>query len=306
MDSISGGLNFFLLSYLKSAAYQLLYMVALPTRVAFSIVQPDPQKFGYEDLLMMRTRYPAKAWRTPDVRQQQAKYAARVTKIARLYGSKRLLEVGCGQGLAAMILQQEGFDVAANDVVDILDPVARQEGMNFLEGDVCRGLSYPEAAFDLAFSVNSFEHFNDPTAALDEMLRVTRPGGLIYLTFDPLYYSPWGLHAARRLGFPYPQILFSEATIQRFVDEKADEIAETYDPTSDITHIGPPLNHWTVEQYRQIFRQRRGALNIIFYNERTALDGLGMLTTHIGLFKANSQSFSSLIVSGINLLARKM
>lgn len=300
-------LNFFFLSHLKSAAFRLSRLAAFPARVAFSIARPDPRQFGYEDLLAMRTRYPAQAWQTPEGRQQhQAKWAGRVTKIARLYGSKRLLEIGCGHGLAATILQQAGFEVAANDVVNILDPAARQAGVKFLEGDVCRGLNYPDAAFDLVFSVNSFEHFTDPAAALDEMLRVTRPVGLIYLTFDPLYYSPWGLHAERRLGFPYPQILFSETTIQRFVDEKAAEIAETYDPTSDRTRISPPLNHWTVEQFRQIFRQRRGALKMIVYTERTALQGLGMVATHAGLFKAHTPSFTSLMVSGINLLARKM
>jgi len=300
-------LNFFFLSRLISAAFRLSHLATLPVWAAFSIARPDPRQLGYEDLLAMRARYPVQMRQIPESRQQhQAKWAGRVAKIARLYGSKRLLEVGCGHGLAATILQQAGFDVTANDVVNILDPATHQAGVKFIEGDICRGLNYPDAAFDLVFSVNSFEHFNDPAAALDEMLRITRPGGLIYLTFDPLYYSPWGLHAVRRLGFPYPQILFPETTIQRFVDEKAAEIAETYDPTSDKTHISPPLNRWKVEQFRQIFWQRRGALKMIVYTERTALQGLGMVAAHAGLFKAHAPSFTSLIVSGINLLARKV
>lgn len=300
-------LNFFFLSRLISVAFRLSHLVTFPAWVAFSIARPDPRQLGYKDLLAIRARYPVRARQTSESRQQhQAKWAGRVAKIARIYKCKRLLEVGCGHGLAATILQQAGFDVTANDVVNILDPVARQAGVKFLEGDICQGLIYPDAAFDLVFSVNSFEHFDDPAAALDEILRETRQGGLIYLTFDPLYYSAWGLHAVSRLGFPYPQILFPEATIQRFVDEKATEIAESYDPTSDKTHISPPLNHWSVEQFRQIFWQRRGALKMIFYTERTALQGLGMVTTHAGLFKAYAPSFTSLIVSGINLLARKM
>jgi len=307
MDSTIDRLIFFSLSRLESAAFRLSRLAALPAWAAFTLARPTPRQLGYEDLLAMRARYPVQARQTTDDRQQhQAKWAGRVAKIARLYGCRRLLEVGCGHGLAATILQQAGFEVTANDVVNILDPAAHQAGVRFLEGDVCRGLSYPGAAFDLVFSVNSFEHFDDPAAALDEMLRETRPGGLIYLTFDPLYYSPWGLHAVRRLGFPYPQILFPETTIQRFVDEKAAEIAETYDPTSDKTHISPPLNRWTVEQFRQIFRQRRGALKMIAYTERTALQVLGIVAAHAGLFKAHTPSFASLMVSGIKLLARKM
>jgi SAM-dependent methyltransferase len=301
-----GGLKFLLVGYLKKVAYLLIRIASIPLRLAFSLTQPDPRKLGYEDLLRLCARYSAKAWQTSDAGVYEMNYAGQISGIASLYGSRRLLEIGCGFGLAAKTLQQAGFEVSANDVVDALDPAVRQTGVNFLQGDICRGLTFPDAAFDLVFSVNSFEHFFDPPAALDEFLRMTRPGGLIYLTFDPLYYSPWGLHAARRLGFPYPQILFNDGTIQQFVDEKADEIVGTYDPSSDRTKIGPQLNRWTVEQYRQTFKRRKAALKIIFYAERTSLAGLGMLATHLSLFKANSQSFSNLTTNGITILARKM
>jgi SAM-dependent methyltransferase len=300
---------FFFLNRMISAAFRLSHLATLPVRAVFAIARPDSHQFDYEDLLAMRARYPAQARsaQTSDDRQRhQVKWAGRVTKIARIYGCKRILEVGCGHGLATTILQQAGFEVIANDVVNILDSAANQAGVKFIEGDICQGLNYQDATFDLVFSINSFEHFHNPAAALDEMLRLTRPGGLIYLTFDPLYYSPWGLHAIRRLGFPYPQILFPESTIQRFVDEKAAEIAETYDSTSDKTHISPPLNRWTVEQFRQIFSQKRDILKMIIYTERTALKDLGMVVAHAGLFKAYAPSFTSLIVSGINLLARKI
>jgi SAM-dependent methyltransferase len=46
---------------------------------------------------------------------------------------------------------------------------------------------------DICFSSNVLEHVSDPTGLIDEMVRVTRPGGLIYLSFTNLY-SPWGGH----------------------------------------------------------------------------------------------------------------
>jgi len=50
-----------------------------------------------------------------------------------------------------------------------------------------------DGAADLAFSSNVLEHVADPEAFVDEMVRVTRPGGLIYLSFTA-WYSPWGGH----------------------------------------------------------------------------------------------------------------
>ena len=300
-------LKFLLLSHIKTIVFRLTSLTTLPSRVLFSLARPAAQQLSYDDLLAMRAQYPAKTGQTASDRQQhQIKWAGRVAEIAEIYGCSKLLEIGCGKGLAARNLQRAGFDVSANDVVNVLELSALQAGVRFLEGDICEGLSYPDAEYDLIYSVNAFEHFHDPAAALGEMIRMLKPGGMLYLTFDPLYYSPWGLHAVRRLGFPYPQVLFAETTIQRFVNEKAAEIAESYDPVSDKTKISPPLNYWSVEQFRQMFKQRHGELKMVAYTERTTLQGLGMIAHHPGVFKAYAPSFASLVVSGINLLAKKI
>jgi len=46
---------------------------------------------------------------------------------------------------------------------------------------------------DICFSSNVLEHVADPVGLLEEMIRATRPGGLIYLSFTN-WYSPWGGH----------------------------------------------------------------------------------------------------------------
>ena len=46
---------------------------------------------------------------------------------------------------------------------------------------------------DLVFSSNVLEHVADSGAMVNELIRVARPGGLIYLSFT-LWYSPWGGH----------------------------------------------------------------------------------------------------------------
>jgi SAM-dependent methyltransferase len=46
---------------------------------------------------------------------------------------------------------------------------------------------------DVTFSSNVLEHVPDPIGLIEEMIRVTRPGGLVYLSFCN-WYSPWGGH----------------------------------------------------------------------------------------------------------------
>jgi SAM-dependent methyltransferase len=46
---------------------------------------------------------------------------------------------------------------------------------------------------DICVSSNVLEHVRDPGGLIEEMVRATKPGGLIYLSFTN-WYSPWGGH----------------------------------------------------------------------------------------------------------------
>jgi SAM-dependent methyltransferase len=46
---------------------------------------------------------------------------------------------------------------------------------------------------DVCLSSNVLEHVRDPRGFIEELARVTRPGGLIYLSFTN-WLSPWGGH----------------------------------------------------------------------------------------------------------------
>ena len=54
-------------------------------------------------------------------------------------------------------------------------------------------LPLPDDFADLVFSSNVLEHVPDPSRFIDESVRVTRPGGQIYLSFT-VWWSPWGGH----------------------------------------------------------------------------------------------------------------
>ena len=78
--------------------------------------------------------------------------------------------------------------------------------IEFAYGDA-QDLIYKDNAFDLVFSLNTFEHIPSPAAALREALRVTRPGGLIYLSFDPVWTADSGSHFLHYIGAPWAHLL---------------------------------------------------------------------------------------------------
>jgi ubiquinone/menaquinone biosynthesis C-methylase UbiE len=99
----------------------------------------------------------------------------------------RVLDVGCGpgsitRGLAECVAPGEvvGVDVS-DEVLEIARSEAvsrRVQNLRFERGSAYE-LPLADASFDVAFAHQVLQHLGEPAAALREMLRVVRPGGLV-------------------------------------------------------------------------------------------------------------------------------
>ena len=103
-----------------------------------------------------------------------------------------VLDIGGGPGYFADAFAQAGARYAGLEP-DAGELTARGGvASNAVRGS---GLDLPVAdrSVDLAFSSNVLEHVPDPRRMADEMLRVTRPGGVVFISWTP-WLSPWGGH----------------------------------------------------------------------------------------------------------------
>lgn len=98
-----------------------------------------------------------------------------------------LLDVGCGSGLAMELAHQRGATVSGLDAAEGLLALARKR---LPDGDLRHGdveaLPYEDETFDAVTAFNSVQYATDPTAALREIKRVSRPGA-------PVAIATWGL-----------------------------------------------------------------------------------------------------------------
>lgn len=92
----------------------------------------------------------------------------------------RLLDVGCGAGLAAQLAAEFGAQVTGVDAAPAFIEIARERlpDGDFRVGDM-EELPYAEASFDVVTGFNSFQHAANPVAALKEAKRVARVGGRV-------------------------------------------------------------------------------------------------------------------------------
>jgi SAM-dependent methyltransferase len=92
-----------------------------------------------------------------------------------------------------------------------------------------------DGAADACLSSNVLEHVRDPRGLIDEMVRVTRPGGLIYLSFTN-WYSPWGGHEMSPWHYLGPR-----AAERRYVRRHGRPPKNRFGSTLFPVHVGPVL-----------------------------------------------------------------
>lgn len=110
----------------------------------------------------------------------------------------RVLEVGCGTGLLLQRAAQRASHAAGIDISPGMLQLAQKRGLDVVQADAT-ALPFADDSFDLVYSFKVLAHVQDIQKALEEIARVTAPGGHMVLEF----YNPWSIrYMAKRLAGP--------------------------------------------------------------------------------------------------------
>ena len=93
---------------------------------------------------------------------------------------RRLLEVGCAGGWLLKHARERGWEPRGVELSHAAVAHARTLGLEVFEGDLLDA-GLPAASVDLVYMGDVLEHLPEARAALDEIARVLRPGGHLYL-----------------------------------------------------------------------------------------------------------------------------
>jgi len=114
-----------------------------------------------------------------------------------------MLDLGCGPGVYTRTLERSGATVISSefDLRELNRATSRIERPLVADG---RQLPMADGVVDCVICSNVLEHTPQPFAIIDEIARVTRPGGWAYVSWTN-WLSPWGGHAVAPLHYLGPE-----------------------------------------------------------------------------------------------------
>jgi SAM-dependent methyltransferase len=117
--------------------------------------------------------------------------AAQLVRFADIRQGQRVLDVACGTGVVAITAARRGANATGLDLTPELLARARENAailgteITWVEGDA-EALQFPDGTFDVVLSQFGHMFAPRPAVAIQEMLRVLKPGGRIaFSTWPP-------------------------------------------------------------------------------------------------------------------------
>ena len=116
--------------------------------------------------------------------------------------------------------------------------IAPKVNVEFAQGDLSRLEEIQTSSFDVVGSDAVFEHIQDMPAVLKQLHRILRPGGILYATFGPLWYSWGGDHVSGydSIESGFNHLLLDDAEWRSYLDKVGDQAHSEHDGRTWIEH----------------------------------------------------------------------
>lgn len=168
----------------------------------------------------------------------------------------RLLSVGCGSGVDVAVLREHGYLCWGTDPDENCYADSRRF---FVQSDAC-ALPFETQNFDVTLCMEALEHIGAPNTnrewkphpeyrvnrrkAVDELLRVTRPGGLI-IVVTPNRFFPIDEHGAGKTGLRW-HLPFRDQTLSYF------ELRKLFMPQCDQMGVLSYKGYYELEKLKRL------------------------------------------------------
>lgn len=163
-----------------------------------------------------------------------------------------VLDYGCAMGHQCIGLSMQGaLNVVGIDIQEKRIEAGRKllGEMNLEDRIALHTAVTPDmhGRFDVVVSLNCVEHFPDPLASLTEMKDLLKPGGRMFVTFGPVWYSAYGPHQHEFTRAPWIHLLFPESVVMKVRGIRMSDLGTR-------TYSQRWLNQMSVKKFERLIR----------------------------------------------------
>ena len=164
---------------------------------------------GYEDYLK-------------DEKNNIATFKKRLDGIKKYKKQGKILDIGCATGILLMLAQKEKWDVYGVEISEFAIEYAKKRfNLNLFKGTL-KEARYLNNFFDVVVMDNVIEHLPDPLSGLEEINRILKDNGLLYVV-TPNIKSSFAHVVGKRWLLLKPDehlYYFSPKTIKKMLENK--------------------------------------------------------------------------------------
>ena len=244
---------------------------------------------------------------------------ARESAAKRLYSAisnftvvkdKFFLDVGTGYGTTVLEFEKRGAGLSVGIDLVILPVIFKEAAeehltCNIIKADIANA-PFPDESFDIVHT-NSIEHFTEPYRSFEEMIRITKKVGLLFLFMRNPYYSPDASHLYNHVNIPWSHLLFNHDLLFKFVREHSFEhyggSPEEY-ADSTIKQF-QELNKLDIDDYKSMIFEASN-VKVLHYKEIGAPSPLYEYFYEIFKDKLKNYSKRSLFACGIDAVLKRI
>jgi len=120
-------------------------------------------------------------------------------------------------------------------------------------------LQFPDNMFDGVISISTFEHISNIDAAMTEIARVLKPGGLSLISFEPVWTCSYGHHLhhfgeCANLLKPWSHLIHKPENLkEKLIDKWPLDAPLTLDQAIEWIYFGNSINRKTINQFIHAF-----------------------------------------------------
>lgn len=190
---------------------------------------------------------------TSDSEAGEEPYASSREKLEIHFGERIFAQVegrrvaDFGSGLGGDVVEFARSGASAVVGIEIQHRFRDQAEERFLAAGVsdrCSVAATTSERVDLVTSIDSFEHFDDPAAALEQMASLLDVGGEVWISFGWPWYHPFGGHLFS--VFPWAHLVFTEAALCRWRAEFKSDGATRF------AEVDGGLNQMSIRRFERI------------------------------------------------------